>query len=87
MSLGKLYRCDGEFVAEVDYKYFNGISQNWWGELTLTEYKKISEGNGYVIELADGKRGKCSLTKKVNRAVQGLSPLFCYVYHGNGNLE
>ena len=87
MSLGKLYRYDGELVAEVNYKYFNGISQNWWGELTLTEYKKISEGNGYVIELADGKRGRCSLKKKVNRAVQGLSPLFCYVYNGSGKLE
>ncbi|MFA5628848.1 MAG: hypothetical protein WC958_01080 [Dehalococcoidales bacterium] len=87
MSQGKLYGSDGELVAEVDYKYFNGISQNWWGELTLTEYKKIKEGNGYVIELADGKRGRCSLRKKVNRAVYGLSPLFCYVFTGIGDLE
>jgi len=46
MSQGRLYNCDGELIAEVDYKYFNGISQNWWGELTLSEYKKIAEGNG-----------------------------------------
>jgi hypothetical protein len=87
MSSGKLYNSDGQLVAEVDYKYFNGITQNWWGELTLTEYRKIKEGNGYVIELEDGRRGKCYLKKKVNRAVYGLIPLFCYVFNGNGKLE
>jgi hypothetical protein len=87
MSQGKLYNYYGELIAEVDYKYFNGISQNWWGELTLSEYKKIAEGNGYIIELEDGRRGRCSLKKKVNRAVYGLSPLFCYVFNGNGKIQ
>ena len=87
MNLGKLYDYNGQKLADVNYKYFNGISQNWWGELTLTEYQKIKEGDSYVIEMEDGKKGRCSLKKKVNRAVHGLTPLFCYVFNGNGKLE
>jgi hypothetical protein len=87
MSLGKLYDSNGQKIAEVNYKYFNGISQNWWGEFTLTDYQKIKEGGSYVIEMEDGKKGRCYLKKKVNRAVYGLTPLFCYVFNGNGKLE
>jgi hypothetical protein len=87
MGLGKLYSCDGQFLASVDYKFYSESAQSWWGEFTLTEYRRLSDGDGYVIEFEDGRKGKCFLKKKVNRAVYGLSPLFCYTFRGNGTLE
>ena len=88
MAVGRLYNSyDGQFLAEVDYQCYDGSAQNWWGEFTLTEYLRLRDGDGYIIELADGRRGRCFLKKKVNRAVYGLSPLFCYRFTGSGLLE
>jgi hypothetical protein len=87
MPAGKLTTWDGQFLAEVDYKIYNGSEDAWWGELTLTEYQKISDGDGYTIQLEDGRRGRCFLRKKVNRAVHGLLPLYCYHFRGNSPLK
>jgi hypothetical protein len=87
MATGKLHSTyDEQFLAEVDYKLLDESPQYWWGELTLTEFQRLSDGDGYIIELADGRRGKCFLKKKVNRAVHGLLPLFCYHFRGEGSL-
>jgi hypothetical protein len=85
MATGKIYDYDGQFLAEVDYRCFDE-SQSWWGELTLTEFKRLRDGDSYIIVLEDGRKGKCFLRKKVNRAVYGLSPLYCYTFRGNGEL-
>lgn len=87
MAIGKLSNYDGEFLANVDYKLFDGSLHNWWGEFTLTEFRRLGDGDGYIIEFEDGRSGKCFLRKKVNRAVYGLLPLFCYHFKGNGQLE
>ncbi len=88
MAIGKLYSAyDEQLAVEVDYQRHNESPQNWWGELTLTEFNRLKDGDGYTIELADGRQGRCFLKKKVNRAVQGLLPLFCYHFRGNGPLE
>ena len=88
MAIGKIYSAyDGQLLAGVDYKLYDGSGGGWWGELTLTEYQKLSDGDGYTIQLEDGRRGRCFLKKKVNRAVHGLPPLFCYHLRGNGLLE
>ena len=87
MAIGKLYSCDGQFLAGVDYRCYEESTQSWWGEFTLTEYKRLKDGDSYIIALEDRRRGKCFLKKKVNRAVYGLSPLFCYTFRGNGKLE
>jgi hypothetical protein len=86
MATGKLYDYDGQFLAEVDYKCFDE-SQNWWGEFILTEFRRLKDGDGYIIVMEDGRRGRCFLKKKVNRAVYGLSPLYCYTFRGNGELK
>jgi hypothetical protein len=87
MTTGKLFHAyDNQLVMDVDYRLFDDSANNWWGELTLSDYKRISDGDGYFIELADGRRGRCFLTKKVNKAVSGLLPLYCYRFRGNGNL-
>ena len=83
MDVGKLYRSNDEhFVANVEYQLQNKAPENWWGELILMEYGRISDGGWYVIELEDKRKGTCYLKKRVNRAVSGLPPR--YVYHFSG---
>ena len=88
MAIGRLYSCyDKRLLAEVDYQCYDESRQNWWGELTLTEFQRLRDGDGYIIELEDRRKGSCSLRKNVNKAVLGLAPLFCYQFRGNGLLE
>ena len=88
MTQGKLYNSyNNEMVDSVDYRMYDETPHDWWGELTLSDYKRVSDGDGYVIELADGRKGRCFLTKKVNKAVSGLLPLYCYRFRGNGELK
>jgi|TARA_B100000315_G_scaffold259638_1_gene316454 hypothetical protein len=88
MTIGKLYGShDGKFLAEIKYRFFDESTDDWWGELTLTEYQRLNDGDGFMIELANGRRGKCFLKKKVNKAVQGFLPLYCYHFKGNGPLK
>jgi hypothetical protein len=88
MASGRLFHAyTGELVMGVDYRLFDETPNNWWGELTLADYKRISDGDGYLIELADGRKGRCFLIKKVNKAVSGLLPLYCYRFCGNGELK
>ncbi len=88
MSIGKLYMSnEEEFVANVNYRLQSESPTNWWGELTLIEYRRISDGGGYIIELEDKRKGKCYLKKRVNRAVEGLPPRYKYHFTGTGPLE
>jgi hypothetical protein len=88
MTLGKLYNGDNnELLVGVDYRLFDETANNWWGELTLTEYQRLADGNGYILELADGRKGRCSLTRKVNKAISGLIPLHCFRFRGSGELQ
>ena len=85
MGTGKLYRfIDDQFVANVDYHLFHHeAATNWWGELSLIDSVRLSEGDNYVIELEDKRKSRCYLKKRVNRAVSGVPP--CYVYHVTGS--
>jgi len=88
VSIGKLYRqSDNQFVTEVNYKFHDDSATNWWGELTLTDYKRIGETEGYIIELEDARSGKCHLRKRVNRAVSGVPPRYVYQFTGTSALE
>jgi len=88
MAAGKLYNgINGQLEVGIDYRLFDETPNNWWGELMLSEYKRIADGNGYIIELSDGRKGHCFLTKKINKAVSGLLPLYCYRFRGNGELK
>ncbi|MDD5126623.1 MAG: hypothetical protein PHR43_00755 [Dehalococcoidales bacterium] len=85
MSTGKLYLPNGELKAlEIDYQLHSESGTSWWGELSLVEYKKITEGGGYTIELEDRRRGHCYLQKRVNRAVTGIPPRYVYRFTGSG---
>ena len=88
MTRGKLYQAyDEQFIGDVDYRLHNDSANNWWGELVFTEYRKVSDGDGYLIKLEDGRRGRCSLKKKVNKAVSGIPPLYYHFFRGSGQLE
>jgi hypothetical protein len=86
VSEGRLYQSsDEQFIAEVNYNFQHEEPQRWWGELTLVDFVRIKDGSGYILELEDGRRGRCSLKKRVNRAVTSLPPR--YVYHFTGNTK
>ena len=88
MSIGKLYRVsDNEFITEVNYKFQDESPTGWWGELTLTDFKRIKDNDIYIIELEDMRRGRCRLRKRVNRAVSGIPPRYIYQFTGISALE
>jgi hypothetical protein len=88
MALGKLHNGNNdELLVGVDYRLFDETNDNWWGELTLTDYKLLADGNGYILELKDGRKGRCALTRKVNKAVSGMLPLHCFRFRGSGELH
>ena len=83
MSIGRLYKIsDNKLVAKVNYHLHDESATNWWGELTLIAYMRLNEREEYIIELEDGRRGRCSLRKRVNRAVSSIPPLFYYHFKG-----
>jgi len=87
LSTGKLYRVsNNELITEVNYKFQDESETGWWGELTLTDYKRINDNDVYLIELDDNRWGKCRLRKRVNRAVSGVVPPR-YVYQFTGLSE
>ena len=87
MGTGKLYGFDGQYIAEVDYKLYNAAAANWWGEIILAEFGRIEDGDGYLLEVEDGRRGTCSIQKLVNRAVTTVPPRFYYRVNGHSPLK
>ena len=88
MSTGKLYMSsDEQFEAEVNYQLQGKSPRGWWGELVLMDYRRITDGGGYIIELEDKRKGNCTLKKRVNRAVSGVPPRYIYHFAGTGPLE
>jgi hypothetical protein len=83
VSTGKLYKLsDQKLLTEVNYQFHNESDSGWWGELTLIDYIRISDSDGYIIELADKRYGRCRLKKRVNRAVSGVPPRYVYRFTG-----
>ncbi len=88
MAIGKLIKdSDQQLAMEVEYRFQNESPTNWWGELMLMEYSRISDGSGYILELEDTRRGRCSIRKRVNRAVSGVPPRYVYHFSGMGPLK
>jgi hypothetical protein len=88
MGIGKLYRLsDDQFVVNVNYHFNDESTTSWWGELTLIEYIRINDSEGYTLELEDKRKGRCRLKKRINRAVSGVPPRYIYHFTGAGPLE
>ena len=88
MPTGRLYQdLNDEFIANINYQFQHEEDHRWWGELTLIEYMQIKDGAGYIIELEDGRRCRCALKKRVNRAVTSLPPRYVFRFSGSGKFE
>jgi hypothetical protein len=85
---GKLYfSVNNQLIANVSYQFQHESPTQWWGELTLVDYRRLSDGSGYILELEDGRKGRCSLKKRVNRAVTSLPPRYVYHFTGSGLIK
>ena len=90
---GKLYEVySEEFVANISYQVHEeftrgGSLEKWWGELILVEHVKIRDSASYIVELEDRRKGKCSLKRRINKAVIGVPPRYFYLFQGGGSLE
>jgi len=90
---GKIYEANSEnLISTVSYKIYEeltveGILEKWRGELTLTDSIRVPNGDKYMIELEDGRKGKCFLNRRVNKAVILVPPRYFYLFHGTGALE
>jgi hypothetical protein len=85
---GVLYHSSTEeFIANISYQFQHEDANRWWGELTLIEYKQIKDGGGYILELEDGRRCRCALRKRVNRAVTSLPPRYVFHFSGSGKFD
>ncbi len=88
MSIGRLYRTsDNKLVSKVNYQLHDVSATNWWGELTLIDNVRLSEGDWFIIELEDKRKSRCHLKKRVNRAVSGVPPRYIYHFTGTSSLE
>ncbi len=88
MSIGKLYQSiDEKLIGGVNYNFQHEDTHSWWGELTLVDYVRIKDGGGYIIELEDGRKSRCALKKRVNRAVSSLPPRYVYHFSGSNKFE
>jgi hypothetical protein len=85
---GKLFNSvNNEFIANVNYNFQHEEEREWWGELMTVEDKQLKDGAGYVIELEDGKKSRCALKKRVNRAVSSLPPRYVFHFSGSNKFE
>ena len=87
METGKLFNSNKKLLVKVEYKLHSGTDSKWWGELVPTEYINLSNGDGYILELEDGQKGRCSLQKLINHAVSSVPPLYHYRFKGHSSLE
>ena len=89
---GKLYEARSEkCISEASYKIYeevdeSGILIRWTGEITLTTETCVGNTNTYMLELEDNRKGRCSLRRRINRAVTLLPPRYVYHLYGNGQL-
>ena len=88
---GKLYRIGSEqFVDTINYQVYEELTSDplrWWGEFTFTDNVGIRDSAQYIIELEDGRGGRCYLKKRVNRVARGVPPRYFYYFAGLDPLE
>ncbi len=88
MSTGRLYKYgDGQFITNVNYQFQHNEPPKWWGELTLVDFVRLTDGSNYILELEDRRKAKCTLKKSVNRAVTSLPPRYIYRFSGTGDFR
>jgi hypothetical protein len=88
VCLGKIhFPGDKEKAVGVKYRFYVEASAGWRGEFTPKVPRSFVEGDGYIIELEDGRRGNCYIRKMVNRVLPTVPPVYSYYFRGAGRLE
>ena len=78
---------DKQDAVGVKYRFYVESPAGWRGEFTPKETWRFIEGEGYIIELEDGRRGDCYIRKMVNRVIPTVPPVYSYYFRGSGRLE
>jgi hypothetical protein len=87
VGIGKLYVPGGDQSGvSIKYRFYVVSAAGWRGEFVLREFRRFSDGDGYVIELEDGRRGACYIRKMVNRVIATVPPRFSYYFRGSERL-
>jgi hypothetical protein len=86
VGIGKLYIPGDPSAVSIKYRLYIESPIGWRGEFIPKEHRRFGEGDGYVIELEDGRRGKCSIRKMVNKVIATVPPIFYYYFRGVGRL-
>jgi hypothetical protein len=87
VGVGKIYAPgDDQTGVSIKYRFYVESAAGWRGEFILREYRRFSDGDGYVIELEDGRQGDCYIRKMVNRVIAAVPPTFSYYFRGSGRL-
>jgi hypothetical protein len=88
LYVGKIHFAGNKQEAvEVKYRFYAETSVGWRGEFTPKEHRNFIEGEGYIIELEDGRRGECYIRKMVNRVIPTVPPVYSYYFRGSGRFS
>jgi len=86
--VGKIhFQGDKQDAVGVKYRFYVESLAGWRGEFTPQEHRHFSDGDGYIIELEDGRKGDCYVRKMVNRVIHAVPPVYSYYFRGSGRLE
>jgi len=88
VCVGKIhFRGDKQKAVRVKYRFYVESPAGWRGEFTPQAHRHFVEGEGYIIELEDGRKGECYIRKMVNRVIPTVPPVYSYYFRGVGRLE
>jgi len=88
VCMGKIhFSGDKQDVVEVKYRFYVESPAGWRGEFTPQESRRFKDGDGYKIELEDGRQGECYIRKMVNRVIPTVPPVYSYYFRGVRRLE
>jgi hypothetical protein len=85
---GKIhFQGDKQGAVGVKYRFYVESPAGWRGEFTPQKHRRFIDGEGYTIELEDGRRGTCYIRKMVNRVMPTVPPVYSYYFRGVGRLS
>jgi len=87
VCVGKIhFPGDKQDAVGVKYRFYVESSAGWRGEFTPQDQRRFSDGDGYIMELEDGRQGECYIRKMVNRVITSVPPVYSYYFRGSGRL-
>ena len=85
--LGKIhFPANKQEAVEIKYRFYVESPAGWRGEFIPQDHRRFRDGDGYTIELEDGRRGECYIKKIVNRVMPTVPPIYNYYFRGSGRL-